>query len=93
MRVVAIGKQAGIHFFLDCVLFLRWSLRNFGGPWLGGLALSKATLALGFRPARRGPTLGATACVGGGGAGVRSRSPRGGPWLGGLALSKAMIDT
>ena len=27
--------------------------------------------------------------MGGGGAGVRSRSPRGGPWLGGLALSKA----
>ena len=36
-------------------------------------------------------TLGATAYEGGGGAGVRSRSPRGGPWLGGLALSKANI--
>ena len=35
------------------------------------------------------PTLGATAYEGGGGAGVRSRSPRGGPRLGGLALSKA----
>ena len=33
--------------------------------------------------------LGATAYEGGGGAGVRSRSPCGGPWLGGLAPSKA----
>ena len=32
-----------------------------------------------------------TAYEGGGGAGVRSRSPRGGSWLGGLALSKANL--
>ena len=38
------------------------------------------------------PTLGATAYVGGGGAGVRSRSPRGGPRLGGLALKQAEVD-
>ena len=31
VRVVAIGKQAGIHFFWDCVLFLRWSLE--GSPF------------------------------------------------------------
>ena len=45
--------------------------------------------------ARLEKTLGATAYVGGGGAGVRSRSPRGGTWLGGLALSKAknMLDS
>ena len=36
------------------------------------------------------PTLGATAFEGGGGAGVRSRSPRGGPRLGGLALKQAI---
>ena len=66
-----------------------------GGPRCATVA------ALGFRrPAcsplavvASEPTLGATAYVGGGGAGVRSRSPRGGPRLGGLALSKAITKS